>query len=263
MTRQTKGIILQKRDFRENDRLFVVYSEDLGKIEAVARGVKKIKSKLAGHLDYFSEIDFMLAPGKRYYQIAGAQIRNNFLKIKSDLQLSVFVSHSLEAVHAITKTEQKDRDVYNLLRDFLYISDNIDSKRAYGFSKFLVFKLFSISGFSPELFNCIKCRKKINFEDNFFSSILGGLVCDSCYKKLSQREKIGIIPIAVSSIKVLRYILNNSLQKIANLRVDRQELTNTVKIIDIFVKSYLDEEFKSEIWVNKLIFGKKLPKIAV
>jgi len=73
MTRLVKGIILRKQDYRESDRLFVIYTDELGKIEAVAKGVRKIKSKMAGHLELFSIVNLMVAPGKNYYQIAGAE----------------------------------------------------------------------------------------------------------------------------------------------------------------------------------------------
>ncbi len=70
MTRLVKGIILRKQDYRESDRLFVIYTDELGKISAVAKGARKIKSKMAGHLELFHVINLMVAPVKTNYKIA-------------------------------------------------------------------------------------------------------------------------------------------------------------------------------------------------
>ena len=52
-TYTTEGIILKRKDYQENDRLFTIYSKDYGKIDLIAKGTKKISSKLNSYLEPF------------------------------------------------------------------------------------------------------------------------------------------------------------------------------------------------------------------
>ena len=256
MTRQTKGIILQKRDFRENDRLFVIYTEDLGKIEAVCRGARKIKSKMAGHLDYFSVINFMFASGRNYFQIAGAETENNFLKIKADLAKVVLCSYCAEIVDIFTRTGQPDKKIFALVKELFTIFGETEKKNVltfYGITKFFILKLLVVLGFSPELFYCVKCKNKIRPNKNFFNPILGGLVCESCHKTKRNEQEMADILISTSAIKILRFAAKNDFQKLLLLKTNKPHLVEVIKIINVFLLAHQDRELKSEAWVKKII----------
>lgn len=116
---KTKGIILRKKDYHENDRLFIIYTEGLGKIQAIARGARKIKSKMAGHLDLLMIVDLMLARGLNFFQIAGATIAQNFSDLKKDLEKIKIGCYFLSLVDQLTKLEQKDKKNFKLLAEGL------------------------------------------------------------------------------------------------------------------------------------------------
>lgn len=247
MTRLIKGIILRKQDYRESDRLFVIYTDELGKISAVAKGVRKIKSKMAGHLELFSVINLMVAPGKNNYQIAGADREENFLNIKSDLGKTVLGSFCLEAVDIFTKTDHTDIKIYGLLSEILKTFDNGKNKnflKTYALSKFFVLKLLSLLGWTPELYICVKCKKKIAPSGNFFDAGRGGLTCGQCGR--------GELPISTSAIKILRFVLKNDFRKIVALKITRVQIRELAKIIDAFFAMHQDRELKSVMWINHL-----------
>lgn len=247
MTRLVKGIILRKQDYRESDRLFVIYTDELGKISAMAKGARKIKSKMAGHLELFYVINLMVAPGKTNYQIAGAEGKENFKNIKSDLVKNVLASFCLEIVDIFTKNDSPDFKVYELLYEFLKIFDKEKDKnifKLYILSKFFVLKLLSLLGFAPELYTCVKCKKKITPNGNFFDAVRGGLACGQCRK--------GELPISTAAIKILRFVLQNDFKKIVALKINRTNVRELMKIIDAFVAVHQDGELKSVVWISHL-----------
>jgi len=123
---KTQGIILKRRDYREVDGLFSIYTKDRGKIEVVAKGVKKIKSKLSSHLDYFSLVDLMIAKGRNFDQIAGATMTRNFSSLKSDLGKIILGSYCFEVVDALIKTEYRDERIWKLLNEALELLEITD-----------------------------------------------------------------------------------------------------------------------------------------
>lgn len=247
MTRQIKGIILRKQDYRENDRLFIIYTDELGKIEAVAKGARKIKSKMAGHLELFSVVNLMIAPGKTYYQIAGATREKNFLNIKNDLVKTVLGSFCLEFLDVFTKLEHPDLKVYELLGDALEIFNDAKIKnfsKSYVLSKFFILKLLSLLGWTPELHTCVKCKKKITPSGNFFDAGRGGLVCGQCATT--------DFPASTATIKIMRFVLENNLRKASALKINKNNIKEIEKIVDTFMAVHQDREPKSIVWINYL-----------
>ncbi|MDI6814588.1 MAG: DNA repair protein RecO, partial [Dehalococcoidales bacterium] len=84
---QTEAIIIKKIKLGEADRILTLYTPHLGKIRAVARGVRRPRSKLAGHLELLTHSLVSLARGRNLDTITGSQTINSFLPLKSDLQL--------------------------------------------------------------------------------------------------------------------------------------------------------------------------------
>src|SRR5437773_247463 len=58
------AIVLRQRKLGDADKILTLYTANLGKIEAVAKGVRKTRSRLAGHVEPLTQATFMLAKGK-------------------------------------------------------------------------------------------------------------------------------------------------------------------------------------------------------
>ena len=68
-----KAIVLSRRDFRESDQIISLYTKEKGKLELLARGVKKITSKNSAHLEPFSLVDIDIAYGKEFNHLTKVQ----------------------------------------------------------------------------------------------------------------------------------------------------------------------------------------------
>lgn len=251
MIHQVKGIILKKQNYRESDRLFVIYADKFGKIEALARGVRKIKSRLASHLDFFSIINLMVAPGKTYYQIAGAEIDKNFLNIKSNLTKIILGSHCLEIVDGFVKIGCSDIKIFDLLKDlfFIFNDETKDSLKLYSLTKFFIFKFLTLLGWTPELSKCVRCEKKIISNDNLFDAGRGGLICRTCGHEG--------VPISIAAVKILRFIAQNNLKSLTIFEMNKSQLREIARVVDLLMAAHQDKEFKSAKWTS-LIFSKKI-----
>ncbi|MBI5466100.1 MAG: recombination protein O N-terminal domain-containing protein, partial [Candidatus Kerfeldbacteria bacterium] len=75
----TRGFVLRMQPWRENARRCVVLTEGSGKLELVVAGGQKSISKLAPHLQPFSEVELMVAPGQKLDHLAAASLRRVYL----------------------------------------------------------------------------------------------------------------------------------------------------------------------------------------
>ena len=148
ITFKTTGIILNCRDYKEADRLYTIYTKDYGKLILRAQGVKKINSKLAGHLEPINKSDLFIAEAKGFAKIGGAQIIDSYLNIKKDLQKISIANQLLAIVDNLITGEQKDYHIFILLSDYLNWLNN--NKVNELINRSFIIKLLDQLGYQPD-----------------------------------------------------------------------------------------------------------------
>ena len=122
---QTKAIVLKRENIFEADRIYHLYTEDFGKIRAIAGSVRKINAKLTGHLEPFNLIwvELMTKKGGDLF-ITTALSENNFLESNaSPNQISLFTKMSDFALKML-RGQEKDKAMWN------FILENFTKARA-------------------------------------------------------------------------------------------------------------------------------------
>ena len=84
-TYTTTALVLKRRDHNEHDRLFCLYTKDYGKIDVLAKGTKKISSKLNSYLEPFYLIKVMIAKGKGFDKLANCNLIEGYQNLRQNL----------------------------------------------------------------------------------------------------------------------------------------------------------------------------------
>lgn len=113
------AIVLSRRDFREADQVVSVYTHEKGKLELLARGVKKITSKNTAHLEPFSVIDIGTAPGKELNVLTSVQGVEYFSAIRQDLHKSMAAQYVVELTDRLVHEGEVDVKLFGLLKSWL------------------------------------------------------------------------------------------------------------------------------------------------
>ena len=175
----TEGVVLKYYSYRDNDRLFTIYTKEYGKTEVIGRGTNKLISKLAGHLEPFTQSLFMIATGRRWDVLAQARTISSYPNIKISLRSLSSVSVIGEAIDTLTKQMQQDERLYNF---FLTILDAWNRKEPEKSAMYgSLWKVLMILGYSPRLESCVFCNNVL--QDSvvpFFSFLQGGFLCARC-----------------------------------------------------------------------------------
>ncbi|MDP2629876.1 MAG: DNA repair protein RecO [Candidatus Uhrbacteria bacterium] len=119
MTYKVQGIIIGKRDHRDADRHFVLYTYEQGKIPVMAKSVRKIESKLSGNLELLNHALFTIGKGRTLDRIATVDVLGNFQMIKKNLYALSSALYCFEIFDLFVKWEQRDESLFLLLVDFL------------------------------------------------------------------------------------------------------------------------------------------------
>ena len=118
---RTEGIVLQAWDLGEHDRLVTLYTRDHGRLAAVARGARRLRSRFAGALELFTWGDVVgfEREGRGLVRLDHFDIREPFRRLRDDLERLGQGARMIEAVARLTA----ERDAQPLCFALLSVTD--------------------------------------------------------------------------------------------------------------------------------------------
>ncbi|NLO96990.1 MAG: DNA repair protein RecO, partial [Peptococcaceae bacterium] len=171
------AIVIRTREYGESDRLITLFSREKGKLEAVAKGVRKPKSSQRAGTQLFTYADFLLHRGKNLDTVNQVQARESFVHLWNDLDRTIAASCMAELLDLSTAREQPEPELFVLTLSFLFWLKDWDpylAQAAYAL------RLMLVQGYLPVLDHCQECGKTLLSEQSFLSAEAGGLLCSVC-----------------------------------------------------------------------------------
>ena len=251
-THQTEAIIIKKTKLGEADRILTLYTPHLGKIQAVAKGVRRPRSKLAGHLELLTYSLVSLARGRNLDVITGSQTINSFLPLKSDLWLTSCALYVIELVNQFTPDHVENYPLFQLLLETMEHLCQAGNKE-------LTLRLFELHllnevGYRPQLQQCVSCQRPLEPTANSFCPGSGGMLCPNC----SPNEPFSY-PLSVNAQKVLRLLQNSDYDTASRLKIDAELSRELEKAMSDYLTYFLEREVKSAAWLDTLREETKKP----
>ncbi|MGB8708002.1 MAG: DNA repair protein RecO [Dehalococcoidia bacterium] len=244
-TYQTEAIIIKRIKLGEADRILTLYTPELGKLKAVAKGTRRPQSKLGGHVELLTHSRLMLARGRNLDIITQAQTIDNFLPIKDDLER---ISHGLyvaELIDSFTGEHIEDRPLFDLLLETLkQLSQTKDCELIL---RYFELHLLDHLGYRPQLQHCTDCNSHLKPDSNFFSSRLGGVLCHNC----GFNEPVAR-PLSLNALKVLRLWQNCDFVAARRVKINQKLAAELEQVIAEYIKYLLERQLKSTAWLDKL-----------
>jgi DNA repair protein RecO (recombination protein O) len=197
-SQRVEAIVLRHSDWGEADRMLWLFTREIGKVQAIAKGVRKTRSRKSGHLEPFTRVELLLASGRDIPIVTQAEAKDAFLTLREDLVRVGYASYVVELLDRFTYEEGENIALYRLLSETLSRL-NIESQPAFAVRYYEV-RLLDLVGFRPQLFKCAICGEDILPEDQYFSFEKGGAICPRCgVNEVSARQ------VSMPALKILRH----------------------------------------------------------
>ena len=116
---RVEAIVLKHSDYGEADRFLSLYTRQRGKLRAIAKGVRKMRSRQSGHLEPFTRVSLQLATGRNLYIVTQAEAVDSYINLREDLALVGYASYVVEILDKFTYEEEENRAVFRLVADTL------------------------------------------------------------------------------------------------------------------------------------------------
>ena len=178
------GVVLRTQKLGEADRIVTVLARRTGRIRAVAKGVRRTKSRFGARVEPFTHVDLMLYTGRSLDVITQAEvIRPYGSPLAADYPRYTAGAAMLETAERFTPVDKEPA-----LRQFLLL---IGGLRALGEGEHdprlvldaYLLRSLAVAGYAPALEECARCGLSLSKSAgavNAFAIAAGGMVCSSC-----------------------------------------------------------------------------------
>lgn len=156
---KTTGIVLKSAPFSEADKRLVIYTRKLGKIHALAKGARKMKSRLGGRLDTLNVCSLYLARGRTFYIVSQCETLEVFAALKKEYEKMHLAMHCAKILDAFTPMEEPQKNLFDLMLHLLLCLNGGHENLA-ALLCFFQFKLLAFSGYRPRFEHCVRCGRK-------------------------------------------------------------------------------------------------------
>ncbi|HKI67151.1 MAG TPA: DNA repair protein RecO [Solirubrobacterales bacterium] len=180
-TLKTEAIVLRSIRYGEADRILHLYTAQRGRVGAIAKGVRRTKSRFGGRLEPFFRLDLLLHEGRgELMTVTQAGTVDGYPRLRACGAALTAGARACDAVLRLLDSAEPNPPAYNLLCRYLALLDDPGSPDAATLPTALSFrlKLALAAGFSPELSSCACCGEAEHLAG--FSGAAGGVVCASC-----------------------------------------------------------------------------------
>jgi DNA repair protein RecO (recombination protein O) len=196
---RVEAVVLRHADWGEADRLLTLYTRQHGKVRAIAKGARRIRSRKAGHLEPFTHVTLQLARGRDLLIVTQADTLDAYLPIRGDLVRTGHAAYLVELIDRFTyEDDTENLAIFRLLTGALaHLEQETDPWLAV---RFYEVKLLDALGYRPQLFKCANCGETIRAEGQFFSATQGGVLCPNCGPQFAVARQV-----SVAALKYLRH----------------------------------------------------------
>jgi DNA repair protein RecO (recombination protein O) len=195
---KTEAVVLRSFRFGEADRVLHVYTLSRGRVGAVAKGVRKTRSRFGARLEPLSHVELLLHQGSGELQtVTGVELINSHRAAREQpYRLSVGLV-AAEAMLRLFPEQEANERAFRALSRFLELLDDLEpvARRPAVDSLVLSFqlKLLWLSGYLPHVTSCAECGAQTGLAG--YSARAGGAVCRNCANgalPLSREALVGI-----------------------------------------------------------------------
>jgi DNA repair protein RecO (recombination protein O) len=176
---KTEAIVLRSIRYGEADRILHLYTEERGRVGAMAKGVRRVKSRFGGRLEPLFRVQLILHEGRGdLCTVTSAETVAAHPALRERRESLERATQACDAVLRLLDSEEPNRPAYNLLCRELALLDADPTAATRAQALAFRLKLLLAAGFAPELASCASCGDREHL--SAYSASAGGIVCPGC-----------------------------------------------------------------------------------
>ncbi|MEM7126140.1 MAG: DNA repair protein RecO [Chloroflexota bacterium] len=248
---RTHGVILKRRNQGDADRILTIFTPHRGKLDLIAKGIRKTSSRKAGHLESFSHASLMVAQARTWDIITEVVTVESYRHIRDDLETIGRASYVGELLDSFTELHDENQGLWDVLlitlRELNRLASQPDAFDAKLLLRWYEIHLLSFAGFQPQLFTCLASGEDLKEEINYLSIEEGGVYSPQYGTDLHHTE-----PLEPDALKILRHLLRSSWPNVASLQIRHHVMMRVENVLHRMLINILERQLKSVDFLRKV-----------
>jgi DNA repair protein RecO (recombination protein O) len=242
----TDAIVLSRFDFGEADRILTLITPEYGKLKAIAKGVRRQKSRLGGSLEPFAELRVQLARGRTFDVVTQVSVGHAWLRLRDALEPAATAWYLAELADRSLEERHAAEPLYALLhRAYELLDAGMGPGRV---ARWYEMHLAAELGVRPELERCVECDRLLEPTDTFrWVPPLGGVLCQRDPGPPAARTSLSL-----DALKVLRAYQRLDAEAISDLRLAPEIEREVEAAMRAFIADALEREARSLAFLDEV-----------
>lgn len=238
----TCGIVLNIAGYGEADKLVTLYSPDIGRLTAIAKGALKSKQRFVNKLEPYSQLRLFYHPPRTtsgLYFLQEAELIEPHLPIREDYRRYIAASHFGEVVLRFTREQDPDPDLYDLLSWTLNTLSTCQAPLQT--TVFALLHLLGILGYRPDLTACCRCHQPVSAHHSYL--LLpgnGSLLCSNCHPRNSPFPRL-----SVQTLRTLAGAQSTSLDRLTRRHLPGSGINEALEALHTYFLHLLQQDLHS------------------
>ncbi|HHX96645.1 MAG TPA: DNA repair protein RecO [Clostridia bacterium] len=243
---KTETLVLRSVKYREADSLLTLLTKEKGKVKAIAKGVRKINSRLRGGVQLFTHNQMLLYHGRNLHTVTQSECLEAFAPLQKNMATLTAACYWCELLDTFLPWEEKESDLFALaLAGFHLIALENSSLVIRG----LEIKLLAALGYQPILNHCVVCGQALKEGQMiFFSPAGGGTLCAHC------QTEVGL-SLTWEVLKTWQLFQEMPFSKFMRLKISQGGLEILNRLLEKYLEYQLDYPLKSRTILEKMWLG--------
>ncbi len=176
---KTEAVVLRSLRYGEADRILHLYTPHRGRVSAIAKGVRRTRSRFGGRLEPFFRLRLVLYEGRsELLTVTSAETISGHPRLREHAAALDGAARACDAVGRLFETSEPHPGVFALLCNELALLDARPDQATYANQLAFRLKLLLAAGLAPQLAACASCGEADHLAA--FSGAAGGVVCTAC-----------------------------------------------------------------------------------
>lgn len=243
MLSKWEGIVIRTIPYGETNKIVTLFTEEAGKVTAMARGAKKPRSKLSAVTQPFTFGHYLIRQGRGMGTISQGDTILSMRYVRENLEATAYASYIVELIDKLVEQNIRSTSIYTLLADALKaINDEYPPEVI---TLFVEWKMLRVAGVHAILNACASCGAMDGEFGFSFQEV--GFICHRCF----HRDRY-VVRLAPTHIRLIRMFATVPIQQIGDISLKKE----TVQLLSKIVRTLYDEQtgiyFKSRKFLETL-----------
>jgi DNA repair protein RecO (recombination protein O) len=248
----TQAIVLSRFELGEADRVLTLLTPHEGKLKAIAKGVRRPRSRLGGALEPFAELHLVLVRARTFDVVSQASVGKAWLSLRERLESTATAWYLGELAERGVEERANAYPVYALLhRAYQLLDDGMAPGRV---ARWFEFGLADALGMRPEVERCVECDRVLEPDEEYrWVPMLGGTLCSGHLAPPSEQTRLSL-----EALKLLRAYRRMDIEAIAALRLPRVVELEAENALRRFIRNVLEREPRSLAFLDEVRAGHRI-----